>query len=445
LTRSWGHRAIALKVSLTFAVVSGLWFFFSDQLLSAFVHDSKVVADLSTAKGWFYILVVSALLFLQIRSSVARMDRVHQEVVRHRERLLLFEFTVDKSTDLVLWLDTDDRVLYANQSAVCLLGYPQEELLTMSISDVEDGQGSDQREVWTQLRQRGSVLLNRTYRSKEGRTFPAEVTMDLIEFQGKAFACASIRNVSDRRRLEEQIRQAQKMESVGTLAAGVAHDFNNILTVIQGCSELLSLGLGDRSPHRTLVDQVQAAVQRASALIRRLLAFSRGEKPQLKRFSFNDLILKTGEFLARVIGDGVRIEYQLCAESTMVEADPGQWEQVFTNLAVNARDSMSGSGTLTVSTRAEEEFIILAIRDTGKGIPTEIQPRIFEPFFTTKKTENGTGLGLSTVYGIVDQHRGTIRVESPPPGADPRGAEFTIRLPRRSPGVTPSSALRPRP
>src|SRR6185369_9559660 len=172
--------------------------------------------------------------------------------------------------------------------------------------------------------------------------FPVEVTVDLVEFHGKPFACASIRDVSDQRRVEEQMRQAQKMESVGTLAAGVAHDFNNILTVIQGCSELLSLNLGNNPAPRSLVEQIQAAVRRASNLVRSLLAFSREEKLQLQRFSFNDLILRMGEFLARVIGDGVRIEFQLCDDSTVVEADAGQWEQVFVNLAVNARDAMGG-------------------------------------------------------------------------------------------------------
>ena len=421
---------IALKVTITFAVVSGLWIFFSDQLLGALVQDPKTMADLSTAKGWFYVLVVSVILFAQIRQYVARINAAHQEVLRHQEKLLLFEFTVDKSTDMVLWIDPDNHVLYANRSAVRELEYSAEALTALSIQDLEDGGQSPVEQIWAQLFASGSAQFHRRFRTSRGRIFPVEVRVDLVKFQGKAFANAWIRDISDRLQVEEQVRQSQKLEAVGTLAAGVAHDINNILTVIQGCSELLSLSVGDPERTRPLVAQIQAAVRRAADLVRGLLAFSRNEKPRLQKFLFNDLVLKMEEFLTRVLGSGVRLEFHPCDAPTMVEADPSQWEQVILNLAVNARDAMAGTGTLTLATEVSESRVVLSVRDSGPGISPDIVARIFEPFFTTKETGLGTGLGLSIVYGIVKQHRGTIRVDSPPKGGTARGGtEFTLTLP----------------
>jgi len=181
------------------------------------------------------------------------------------------------------------------------------------------------------------------------------------------------------------------------------------------------------------VEQIQAAVKRASELVRGLLAFSRKEALQLKSFEFNDLLSKMTGFLSRVLGSDVKIELELVPEGTRVVADPSQWEQVILNLAINARDAMAGTGTLHIKTWVEGPQIVLSVRDSGDGIPADVQARIFEPFFTTKQAKGGTGLGLSVVYGIVKNHQGTIRVESPPAGAG-HGTEFTIGLPLAATG-----------
>ena len=423
------HQRFAFKVTLTFAALSGLWIFFSDQLLGAFVRDQQLMAALSTAKGWFYVLVISVILFVQIRRYLIRLEAAHDKLLLHREQLLLFEFTIDKSADIILWLDSEHRVLYSNQAAARQLGYSNEALRTMTIADIDDGRPEDFVPFWQDLLEKKSLRLSRNFRTQQGHSFPVEVSVDLIDYQGNAFACAYIRDVSDKRRIEDQGRESQRLEAVGTLAAGVAHDFNNILTVIQGCSELLSLSLGDPAQARPLVDQIQAAGKRASELVHGLLAFSRKETSRLGRFSLNDLLSRMTGFLTRVLGSEVEVELELCPEDTLVEADASQWEQVVLNLAINARDAMMGKGTLHLKTSVAGPQVVLSVRDSGTGIPGEVQARIFEPFFTTKEEGGGTGLGLSIVYGIVKNHQGSIRVASPPEG-EARGTEFTIELPR---------------
>jgi PAS domain S-box-containing protein len=421
---------IALRVTLTFAVVSGLWIFFSDQALGLFVRDAHQMAELSTVKGWIYVLVVSVLVYVQIQTSVRRLDSIHREVVRQKEQLLLFEFTVEKAADMVLWVNQDNRVTYANQAAVRQLGYPAHVLRTLSMDALSDANDLDRAEIWSRLPQERSIHLTRALRAADGRVFSAEMRLDLIDFRGAAFACAWVHDLTEKLRVEDQLRQAQKLESVGTLAAGVAHDFNNILTVIQGCSELLVLSLEEPRQSRPLVQQIQAAVGRASQLVRGLLTFGRKETLNLRRVSFNDIVARSAGFLEGVVGQGIEIQMSLCTEPTTVDADAALCERVVLNLGVNARDAMGGAGRLTLATCVSERSVVLTVTDTGPGIPSGVQARIFEPFFTTKEAGSGTGLGLSIVHGIVSQHHGSVRVDSPPRGATgPGGAEFTIRLP----------------
>lgn len=241
--------------------------------------------------------------------------------------------------------------------------------------------------------------------------------------------------------LEEQLRQAQKLETLGRLAGGVAHDFNNILTLILMNLDLLQQAeLGDPSLHEA-VQQIAEAVERATNLTRQLLAFSRRQKPQMRILDLNEVIGGLTKMLQRIIGEDITLQLRLHAGPAPVMADPGMLEQVLMNLVVNARDAMPQGGLLEieVSTLHLEErelqfhagrrpgaFIRLTVRDTGCGIPPAILPKIFEPFFTTKEVGKGTGLGLATVHGIVQQHDGWIEVES----TEGRGTAFHIHLPR---------------
>jgi two-component system cell cycle sensor histidine kinase/response regulator CckA len=240
-------------------------------------------------------------------------------------------------------------------------------------------------------------------------------------------------DITERKRLEEQFRQAQKMEAVGRLAGGVAHDFNNLLTVIRGNADLLgsaTLGPGEVG----LLDDLVLAADRATALVRQLLMFSRRQPVRVEVLDLNGVITALSALLRRLLGERVVLEPALSGGPVVVRADRSHLEQVVMNLAVNARDAMPNGGTLTVRTEAAERatakgpgrFVRLTITDTGTGMTDEVKARIFEPFFTTKGQDQGTGLGLATVFGIVQQSGGHIDVETAP-GA---GTTFRVDLPR---------------
>ncbi|MBX9622319.1 MAG: PAS domain S-box protein [Gemmataceae bacterium] len=248
-------------------------------------------------------------------------------------------------------------------------------------------------------------------------------------------------DVTDRRRLEDQYRQGQKMEAVGRLAGGVAHDFNNLLTVINGNAELVLEFLRPDDPARALVEDVRRAGDRSAGLTRQLLAFSRREVVAPRVLDPNAVVRDLERMLRRVIGEDVRLEAALCPDAGHVRADRGQLEQAVLNLVVNARDAMPTGGTLTVATRAAEVngrplpgapavppggYVVLTVRDTGCGMTDEVRARVFEPFYTTKGVGQGTGLGLAVVHGVAERAGGGVAVESAP-GA---GSAFHVYLPR---------------
>jgi signal transduction histidine kinase len=222
----------------------------------------------------------------------------------------------------------------------------------------------------------------------------------------------------------EQLRQSQKMDAIGRLAGGVAHDFNNLLLAINGYSEFLTSALTDPRL-QGYAQEIRDAGVRGAALTQQLLAFSRRQVLQPQVMSLNDAVLDIESMLRRLIGEGVHVELDLDPQLRAIEADPGQIGQVLMNLAINARDAMEGRGTLRIATRNHGAVVVLEVTDTGHGMDEETRARIFEPFFTTKSAGNGTGLGLSTVYGIVMQSGGTIDVRS----ALGEGAAFSVRLP----------------
>ena len=240
-------------------------------------------------------------------------------------------------------------------------------------------------------------------------------------------AVLTLRDVTERKKLEDQYRQSQKMEAVGRLAGGIAHDFNNLLTVINGYTDIALAGLRADDPVRPAVEEVRQAGERAARLTRHLLAFSRKQVLRPKALDLGRLVADLGGMLRRVIGEDVHLVTRTGPGPTRVRVDPGQLEQVVMNLAVNARDAMPTGGTLTIEVggRADEvtrfddsgesqpgPYVVLSVSDTGHGIPPDVRPRIFEPFFTTKESGQGTGLGLATVYGIVRQSGGRIAVDS---------------------------------
>jgi len=242
------------------------------------------------------------------------------------------------------------------------------------------------------------------------------------------------------RHSEDQLRQAQKMEAVGRLAGGVAHDFNNVLTAIFGYTDLLLEQFAEDDARRADVEEIRKSAERAAALTRQLLAFSRKQIMQPRTIDLNAAICSLEKLLARLIGEDIELRLALQPEVHNVRADPGQVEQVLMNLAANARDAMPEGGTLRVATSnvtvggdtssrpglKAGEYAMLTVHDSGMGMPQHVRAHVFEPFFTTKDQGKGTGLGLATVYGIVKQSGGWIYVES----EEGQGTTFVIYLPR---------------
>ena len=274
------------------------------------------------------------------------------------------------------------------------------------------------------------LYINSAYETIWGRTFESLYASLQNWFE-------AIHPDAERRQLEMQLRQAQKMETIGQLAGGVAHDFNNLLTVIFGHCEMLAMKLPQESPGRDSVDQIGRAAERAAALTRRLLAFSRQQVLEPQLLDLNLLVADMEKMLQRLIGENVRLITILQPDLNRVLADPGQIDQIIMNLAVNGRDAMPKGGRLTLQTRDLEldaktqsgqppgRYVLLAVTDTGCGMTPEVQARIFEPFFTTKSVRQGTGLGLAMVSDIVRQNAGHIVVHSLP-GI---GTTFKIYLP----------------
>ena len=260
-------------------------------------------------------------------------------------------------------------------------------------------------------------------------------------------AWGTLQDVTERHALEEQLQRARQMEGLGQLAGGIAHDFNNVLTVIQVETGFLLEGLSDNDPLIAEVAEIRRAAERAAGLTRQLLAFSRKQILRPRRVDLKTLVTDTTNMLRRLIGEDIELVTQHTLDDATTIGDPGQLEQVLVNLAVNARDAMPKGGVLRIETSsmivppddavcAPGEYVVLAVSDTGHGMDESVRRRIFDPFFTTKPAGKGTGLGLATVFGIVEQSGGKVFVESAPG----RGARFTIYLPRATPHDTPPEA-----
>jgi len=355
-------------------------------------------------------------------------DYAIRELRESDARLRMF---VDHATDGFFVHDGGTgAVVEVNQQACASLGYTREELIGAETS-LFDPDAS--REMLDEIARRLSLGETVTFDSrhvrKDGGSFPVEVRIRAFEARGQTFHLALVRDTTARRELEDQLRHAQKMEAVGRLAGGVAHDFNNLLTVINGYTDVLLDQIPEHSTEHADLTMIREAGDRAAALTAQLLAFSRRSIIAPKALNLNVLVERLVKMCKRIIGENIALATQLDPHLSSVMADAGQIEQVVMNLVVNARDAMPRGGKLMIATSnirtLNGRYVCLAVSDTGEGMTDEIRARVFEPFFTTKPQGQGSGLGLATAYGIVEQANGQIRVDSTPG----KGSSFSVILP----------------
>jgi len=369
---------------------------------------------------------------------------------------------VEQATESIVITDTRGTINYVNPMFERITGYTKAEALGQNPRILKSGQHDAKyySKIWQAL-QRGETwcghLINRR---KDGTVYEEEATISPVrDGAGKVINYVAIkRDVTREIQLENELRQAQRMEAIGQLAGGVAHDFNNILSALMMQVDLVNSVEALPEEAREGLEQISADSRRAAELTRQLLLFSRRQVMQSRILDLNEVVMNLAKMLQRIIREDVKLELILHAAPLMTRADAGMLDQILMNLTVNARDAMTGGGRLRVETApasAEEEaarsnpeaipgrYVCLSVSDTGGGIPPEILPRIFEPFFTTKEVGKGTGLGLATVFGIVKQHQGWIKVDNRPG----QGVAFHIFLPACSTTVVEplSAGSKPKP
>jgi PAS domain S-box-containing protein len=353
-----------------------------------------------------------------------------------------YRLITERSNDLIAMVDAQERYAYASPSHEPLLGYPPALLIGRAVLEIihPDDQAVAHA-AWLQaMASADSPQALLRFRNSDGSWCWIDTQCSVVEYGGARYALCVGRDITERKRLEAQLLQAQKMESIGRLAGGVAHDFNNLLTAITGYAELALETLPPDADLRGDLEEIRKAGERATRLTRQLLTFARKQVIELKVVNLNTLILDLGKLLRRLLGENVDLVILPDPQLGLIRADAGQIEQVLVNLAVNARDAMPGGGKLTIETSnvvLDQEYtrehidvspgiyVLLVVSDTGVGIDEAVLPHVFEPFFTTKETGHGTGLGLATCYGIIKQHDGAIWVYSEPG----HGTSFKIYLP----------------
>ncbi len=370
---------------------------------------------------------------------------------RREERLRFTQFSIDHAGP-TFWLRADGQLLYVNDAAIGLTGYSKAELLDRSVHDLcPELDPQDWPEHWSELRERRTMRLDLRGLTKDGRVFPVAVFAHAFEYKGEEYGITFVRDVSARRRaakdkskLEAQLRQAQKMEAVGQLAGGIAHDFNNILTAILGHGDLALNALRSGAIRRDIlqrrVEEILRSARRAAELTNQLLVVGRRDVAETELFDLAQALRDMESMLRRLIGEEIAFEVNISGEGHAVRANRGQLEQVIMNLVINGQDAMPSGGRLRIEIgsvvlddahvtshpdAARGPHIVLTVSDTGSGMSREVAERIYEPFFTTKPIGRGSGLGLSVVYGIIQNAGGHI-VLATEPG---RGTTFAIYLP----------------
>ncbi len=425
----------------------------TDGTLAGTLHDPKVgtldhdakVEDATGGVRWISIRAVA--LWGPNRTYLGHIAQARDVTHRrqHQEDLLKLRTAVEASAEAIYITDPNGIITYANPGFTRLYGHDLDDIIgKVTPRILKSGVHGPERyaQFWQTILAKKPIKGEITNRTMEGRLVDVESTVDpILDADGAILGFVSIqRDMSERKALTAQLNQAQKMEALGRLAGGVAHDFNNVLSVVLSYTDFLMDEVSDRPDLVADVREIRQAGERAAALTRQLLVFSRKETARPEIVDLNAVIANVEKMLRRTIGEDVHLLWDPTPELPFIKADPGHLEQVLMNLAVNARDAMHGGGQLVLATDCLEieeaavdtldpmpagRYCLLEVRDTGCGMPSEVLEHAFDPFFTTKEQGKGTGLGLSIVYGMVRQSGGAIGVES----VVGRGTTFRIYLP----------------
>ena len=362
-------------------------------------------------------------------------DRLRRSEARYRSLIQGAAYGIYRTT-------VEGTILDANPAIAHMLGYTVDELLTMNMSAIYKSEAERGALIEQYPRENNPTLTTDvTWRRKDGTPIIVRLSARVVHFDDGLSCFEGVaEDITEKRALEEQLRQALKMEAVGRLARGVAHDFNNVLAAIIGCSDLLAMRLAPDDPSFDEAQEIRKAAERGAALTRQLLTFSRSQLLETQLVDLNVIVPQLESMMERMAGDRVSVRVRASGRPTPVRIEPGQLEQVLMNLVVNARDAMPKGGTIDVQVEpidlderavlrypglADGAFARIAVTDTGEGIDPDMQAHIFEPFFTTKNPEKGTGLGLSIVYGIAKEAGGTVSFATAPQ----QGTTFDVLLP----------------
>jgi PAS domain S-box-containing protein len=371
------------------------------------------------------------------------MDRTVQ--IKAKEALQLTQFAIDRCSDATFWMGSDARFIDVNNAACRALGYSREELLTMMLHDIDPAISQDAwLELWSDLKRRGSITVESTHRSKDGRIFPVETVANYVKFGDKVYNCAFVRDITERKKLQDELLRAQKLESTGILAGGIAHDFNNLLSIIMGNIGLVKDELKPASDISAFLEEIEKASLMAHELTQQLVTFSKGGAP-IKNVSSIKAFVKEIQSYS-ILGANVKCELTLAPNLWFAEFDESQLKHAINNIVINAVESMPEGGVIQVLAEnlnlvagsglsfPEGRYVKISIRDHGVGIPEKQLSMIFDPYFSTKKMgpQKGIGLGLTTAYSIVSRHDGYITVESEV-GV---GTTFTLYLPAHKKDVS---------
>ena len=376
----------------------------------------------------------------QLEHEIDERRRAEEELRKSEEK---FSRIFQTSPDLIA-ITTLDHGVYrdVNDSFLRVTGYSKDEVIDHSSLDLDIWERHEEREKIVEMIREQKIVRNyeTKYRTKAGNLRTMLYSSELIDVGGEMCILSTSRDITERKRLEGELRRTQKMEAIGRLAGGITHDFNNLLTAIDGYNELALMKADDPVQVRKNLLKVKEVKNTASSLIHQLLAFSRKQEIKHQVLDINSIVKNMKNLLARFIGDDIELKTDLDSTVGLIRADQGQVEQILMNLALNARDAMPDGGVFSITTSpvvidkesAQDhpdlkagEYVRLTISDTGTGMDDETLSHVFEPFFTTKEESKGTGLGLTTVYGIVKQSKGVISLKSEPG----EGTTFEILLP----------------